>query len=1040
MKRFFVAICALVLAGAAMAQDPYWENPEMFAENKLPARATLVPYASVEEALKRGESSLVQDISGEWRFHWTATPAERPKGFWAVEYDDAAWATMPVPGNWELNGYGYPIYTNVTYPFPKNPPYIPHDDNPTGCYRHTFDIPADWDGRRIILHFESGLAAMHIWVNGEKVGYSQGTKTAVEFDITPYVKQGGNLLAIEGYRWCDGSYLEDQDFWRLSGFDRGVKVYAVGKARIADMFVVADLDDTYTNGIYNATVTLQNVESAPFRGFIEVSLLKTRYNYQKGVLECDKAVTKFARAVKVDANGSLDIDFSRTLGNITAWSHEDPKLYTTLVTLRDYRGAVLESTLCNTGFRKVEIRDAQLLLNGKPLMINGVNIHEHNPATGHVINKELMTRDIYLMKQHNINAVRTSHYPQPTEWYDLCDIHGILLVDEANIEAHGCGTGYHSSYPNFHPSHRAEWKAAHHDRVQAMVERDKNHPSVILWSMGNESSDGEVYGEMYEWIHQRDKTRFVQLEQGYSGPHTDISCPMYPEINDFRAWAERKDARKPYIMCEFAHAMGNSTGNLREFFDIMKGHPHMQGGFIWDWVDQGIDAVGENGKHYWAYGGDFGATMYPHDENFCCNGLVSPDRTPHPGLMEVKKVYQDIEFELIEGGVRIYNNFNFTNLSKYSVRYVLKREGVIVHQNTLPTVQCAPGESVDVVFSYPAIDNAAEYTLDFEATGMMPNLLKSGIMQSAVVATEQFVLNPYDFTKSAPEGEITVQRGDDWVMAFAGNKAVLFSTESGDILSYVSNRRDIMTQLPEPYFWRAVTDNDWGAGFQREANAWRTYRRKSLGATVEEHADRLVVRGEFYLLDTPSYLTQTYTFRADGSLQVEMSWLRDSDYVAEIPRFGMRMILPADYKKFTYYGRGPWENYSDRCESSFLGRYEQSTDDQLFHYVRPQESGNKTDVRWLELMGSEGRGIRIEGLQPLSVSAMPYRAEDLDPGRDSKNQVHYSDIEPRNEVVLHVDLAQRGLGGDNTWGATPREQYCLTAEEYSYGYIIYPIN
>ena len=643
------------------------------------------------------------------------------------------------------------------------------------------------------------------------------------------------------------------------------------------------------------------------------------------------------------------------------------------------------------------------------------------------------------MKQHNINAVRTSHYPQPVEWYDLCDIHGILLVDEANIEAHGCGTGYADDYPSFHPSHRPEWKAAHHDRVRAMVERDKNHPSVILWSMGNESSDGEVYGEMYEWIHKRDKTRFVQLEQGYSGPHTDISCPMYPSMEEFRAWAERKDARKPYIMCEFAHAMGNSTGNLREFFDIMEGHPHMQGGFIWDWVDQGIDAVGRDGRHYWAYGGDFGAWMYPHDENFCCNGVVSPDRTPHPGLMEVKKVYQDVEFELIDGGVRIYNNFNFTNLAKYSFRYILKREGVIVHQEALPTVQCAAGEYVDVMFSHPAIDNSAEYTIDFEAAGMMYDLLNPGKLHSVVVATEQFVLNPYDFTHTTPTGTIRVERGDGWVVAYAGDVGILFNANTGNVARYRAGGKDIMSQLPEPWFWRAMTDNDWGAGFQRTANAWRTNRRKALGATVEEYADRLVVRGEFYLVDAPSRYTQTYTFRADGSLQVEVEWKRDGEYVSELPRFGMRMIFPADYKNFTYYGRGPWENYSDRCESAFIGRYEQSTDEQLFPYVRPQESGNKTDVRWLELTDIYGRGIRVEGLQPLSVSAMPHRSEDLDPGLGGKKQMHYSDIEPRREVVLHVDLAQRGLGGDNAWGATPRDEYRLTADEYSYGYIIYPI-
>ncbi|MBO5882763.1 MAG: DUF4981 domain-containing protein [Alistipes sp.] len=1038
MKRLLTAIFVLV-ATAAMAQDPYWENPEMFAENKLPARATFTPYPSEGEALKRAESPFVKDISGEWLFHWSATPDQAPEGFWAVDYDDKAWDTMPVPGNWEINGYGYPIYTNVNYPFPKNPPYIPHNDNPTGCYRHTFDIPAAWDGRRIILHFESGLAAMHIWVNGSKVGYSEGTKTAVEFDITPMVKVGSNTLAIEGYRWCDGSYLEDQDFWRLSGFDRCVKLIALDKTHITDLHIVADLDDTYKNGLYNATLTLQNSDNETFKGYVEVSVIKTRYDYQQMQFVHERVVTKFSKNVKIEPTTELDIEFSRTLGNVAPWSHESPKLYTTLVTLKDIKGNTIESTALNTGFRRVEIKDAQLLLNGKRLTINGVNIHEHNPATGHVTNKELMLKDISLMKQHNINAVRTSHYPQPTLWYDLCDIHGILLVDEANIEAHGCGTGYDSSYPNFHPSHRAEWKAAHHDRVRAMVERDKNHPSVIIWSMGNESSDGEVYGEMYEWIHQRDKRRPVQLEQGYSGPHTDISCPMYPPMDELRAWAERTDAKKPYIMCEYAHAMGNSTGNLREFFDIMEGHPHMQGGFIWDWVDQGIDAVGRDGRHYWAYGGDFGAWMYTHDENFCCNGLVLPDRTPHPALMEVKKVYQDIEFELVDGGVRIHNNFNFTDLSKYSFRYELRREGEIVSQDALPTVQCQAGEYIDIKLPQYTLETGKEYTLNFEATCLTPDLLNPGKMESVTVATEQFVLQPYDFTQTAPKGKIAIERGEDWVVAYAGTTGILFNTNNGNIVRYIVDGKDVMQQLPEPWFWRAMTDNDWGAGFQRTANVWRTNRRKALGATVEEYDDKLVVSGKFYLVDAPSFYTQTYTFRADGSLQVEVEWQRDGEYVPELPRFGMRMILPADYKHFTFYGRGPWENYSDRCESSFIGLYKQSTDEQLFPYVRPQESGNKSDVRWLELTNDMGTGIRIEGLQSLSVSAMPHRSEDLDPGM-TKKQMHYSDIEPRREVVLHVDLVQRGLGGDNTWGATPHDPYRLTADKYSYGYIIRPIN
>lgn len=1028
MKRSLLALLFLCIGClvASAEEHPYWEQPEVFAINKLPARATLTPYTSFAEALSRGASQWVKDISGDWKFYWTATPAEAPEGFEAVGYDDREWATMPVPGNWEINGYGVPIYTNVNYPFPKNPPFIPHDDNPTGCYRHSFQLPEAWEGRRVILHFESGLAAMEVWLNGSSVGYAEGTKTAVEFDITPYIVAGENLLAVKGYRWSDGSYLEDQDFWRLSGFDRGVKIYSVDDVRIADAFVIADLDKGYKSGLLDARVTLENSGKEPFSGVAELFLVDA-----KGL-----SIVNQKREVAINGGASLELTFTKVVAKVKQWSDEHPNLYTTVVVLRSDAGEVVEATSVRTGFRKVEIRDAQLLLNGKRLMINGVNIHEHNPATGHVINRELMLKDIALMKQHNINAVRTSHYPQPTEWYDLCDEYGILLVDEANIEAHGCGTGWHESYPDFHPSHRAEWKGAHHDRVRAMVERDKNHPSVILWSMGNESSDGEVYGEMYKWIKERDRSRFVQLEQGYGGPHTDIVCPMYPPMGEFRRYAERTDMRKPYILCEFAHAMGNSTGNFREYFDIMEGHPHMQGGFIWDWVDQGIDATGRDGRHYWGYGGDFGAWMYPHDENFCCNGVVSADRTPHPGLNEVKKVYQDINFEMVDDGkVRIINDFNFSDLSEYAFSYEVLCEGHSVASNEIKGVSCKAGESVIVGVELPEKMVSKEYMLNLYAKQNASHPL---IPQDYVVAMEQIALSDYNFDHTVPTGTLEIERGEGWLVAYAKEVGVLFNTRSGRLERYVADGKDIMVQLPEPWFWRAPTDNDWGAGFQRTANVWRTNRGRTVDSSVEEFEDRVVVRNVRELVDAPSLFTTTYTFMADGSLKVEVDWERKGEFVPELPRLGMRMIFGEDYKNFTYYGRGPWENYSDRKESSFVGLYSQSTDEQLFPYVRPQESGNRCDVRWLELTNGEGVGIRVEGLQPLSVSAMPYRSEDLDPGL-TKKQMHYSDIEPRREVVLHVDLAQRGLGGDQSWGAEPHDPYRLTADSYSYGYIIRPI-
>ncbi|MBR4045738.1 MAG: DUF4981 domain-containing protein [Alistipes sp.] len=1028
MRRVFLAICMAIVALLATAQErEYWEQPEVYEVGKLPARATLTPYATIEQALLRGESEWVMDISGDWKFYWTPTPAEAPEEFESIFYDDSQWGTIPVPGNWEVQGYGMPIYTNVNYPFAKNPPFIPHDDNPTGCYRHRFVIPEAWDNRRVILHFESGLAAMYVWVNGIEVGYSEGTKTAVEFDITGMVQHGENVLAVKGLRWADGSYLEDQDFWRLSGFDRGVKVYTVDDVRISDMFVISDLDEDYKRGLYTSTVTIENGRSQQFNGSVELQLIDKE----------GRVLIKESKQLVVEAGSTVDVAIERGLAKVDLWSHEFPNLYTTLVALRGSDGAVIEATSTRTGFRKVEIKDAQLLLNGRRLMINGVNIHEHNPATGHVVNRELMLKDIALMKQHNINAVRTSHYPQPTEWYDLCDEYGILLVDEANIEAHGCGTGWHESYPQFHPSHRAEWMGTHHDRVRSMVERDKNHPSVILWSMGNESSDGEVYGQMYTWIKNRDKTRFVQLEQGYGGPHTDIICPMYSPMSELRRYAERKDLSKPYILCEFAHAMGNSTGNFREYFDIMSLGKHMQGGFIWDWVDQGIDAVGRDSRHYWAYGGDFGAWMYTHDENFCCNGLLLPDRTPHPGIHEVKKVYQDINFELLEGGiVRIHNDFNFSDLSAYDFSYMVLCEGRQVAGGTLEEVKCKAGKSVDIAIALPELEEGKEYLLNLYALQREENLL---IPAGHEVASEQIALSEYDYSVKKPHGHLKVREGDDWVVAYAGDIGVLFNKNNGRLVRYVSDDRELLPQVPEPWFWRAPTDNDWGAGFQRTANVWRTNRSRTVESSIKIGSQEVVARNVREMVDAPSLFITTCTFMADGALKIEVEWERKGEFVPELPRLGMRIILPEDYKNFKYYGRGPWENYSDRKESSFIGLYEQSTDEQLFPYVRPQESGNKCDVRWLELTNSEGEGLRVEGLQPLSVSAMPYRSEDLDPGL-TKKQMHYSDIEPRREVVLHIDLAQRGLGGDDSWGAQPHDAYRLTADKYSYGYILRPVD
>ena len=1032
LHALFAVAVMLIFGSTTSAQEHELldrENPAVFAINKLPARATLRPYKSIDEALARGQASYTLRLDGNWKFAWSKMPAERPEGFYAETYDDSRWKTIPVPGNWETNGYGVPIYTNITYPFPVNPPYIPEDDNPTGCYRHHFELPATWEGRRVVLHFESGLAAMYVWINGRKVGYSEGTKTAVEFDVSEHVRTGDNLIAIEGYRWSDGSYLEDQDFWRLSGFDRSILLYATEKTYIGDMFVHADLDKSYRGGEYSADIRLSNNDNKTFMGSVELQLLDAER----------RAVAKFSKSVTIAENRYLDLSFAKRLPKINTWSHEKPNLYTTLLVLRDAKGNVVEATSCRTGFRKIEVRDGVMLLNGKRIEIHGVNLHEHNPATGHVVNRELMLRDIALMKQFNINAVRTSHYPQPTEWYDLCDEYGLLLMDEANIEAHGCGIGHSDSYYDFHPNYRKEWFDAHHERIRDMVERDKNHPSIFAWSMCNECAVGPVFEEEYAWIKLRDQSRLVHFEPAWGGAATDIVSIMYPSMELMQRYADRKSPEKPFIMCEYAHAMGNSTGNFQDYYDLMEGHDHMQGGFIWDWTDQGIDAVGNDERHYWGYGGDFGAWMYHHDENFCCNGVTSPDRTPHPGLYEIKKVYQYINFEVVDtatGRIRIHNDFAFTDLAEYSFCYEVLHNGMRIAEGDVDAVRCAPAKSVDVNIALPAMDEQGEYLLNIYAYQRNAHPL---ISKSIAVASEQLTLGgEYRFEREVAEGEIKIETQDNLLAAYAGQTSVLFNTSNGRLEHFKVDGRDVMSSLPEPWFWRAPTDNDWGHSFHRTANVWRTNRRRVENVLFDIYKDKVKVTTIYTLIDAPSTYILAYTLRADGSLLIEVDWQRTGEDVPELPRFGMRMTLPEGCKNFTYYGRGPYENYVDRRTASYLGIYKQSTDRQLFPYVRPQESGNKSDVRWMEVTDNEGHGIRVEGLQPLSVSAMPYKSEDLDPGF-SKKQMHYSDIEPRREVVVHIDLAQRGLGGDDSWGAQPHPQYRLTDDHYAYGYIIYPL-
>ena len=618
MKRILLLLGVLKVCTIMHAQVPEWENPEIFGINKEPARATALPYSNTTQAIADvySDSPYYQLLDGTWKFHWSKQPADKPEGFYKENYDVSRWENIKVPGNWEIQGFGIPIYTNINYPHPTTPPFISHDDNPVGCYIREFDILQAWNGRRVYLHFESGLAAMYLWINGQYVGYSQVTKSPSEFDITPYIQPGKNRIAIEGYRWSDGSYLEDQDFWRLSGFDRSVYLYSTDQVRIRDFFVKSDLDDSYKNGLFSLDINIKNFLKNQEKAKVEIQLLDA----------AGKQIVKTEETVSLSPEKETIVPFFTKISSPNLWSNETPYLYTLLLILKDGNGKTLEVTSCKTGFRKVEIKNAQLLVNGKAILVRGVNLHEHHPVTGHVQTEEMMRKDIALMKQHNINAVRTSHYPQSPLWYKLCDKYGLFLVDEANLESHGLGYGPENV------AHFPEWREAHLDRAIRLVERDKNHPSVIIWSMGNEASNGKAFFDMYDWIKNRDNTRPVQYEQAGEDRNTDIVCPMYPHVESMKRYASRTDAARPYIMCEYAHAMGNSSGNFQEYFDIIATSPHMQGGFIWDWVDQGLKAKDDSGRDYWAYGGDIGGYQYTHDQNFCANGLIDADRKPHPGF------------------------------------------------------------------------------------------------------------------------------------------------------------------------------------------------------------------------------------------------------------------------------------------------------------------------------------------------------------------------------------------------------------------------
>ena len=1013
-----------------------WENPELFQINREPARAAFIPYADETSAISDNYTSSPWyfSLNGKWKFSWSPTPDQRPKDFYKSDYSTTNWKELQVPSNWELNGYGIPIYTNITYPFDRNPPFINHSDNPVGSYKRDFVLPENWNNRHIYLHFEAGTSAMYIWINGEKVGYTENTKSPAEFDITKYLKAGKNSLAVEVYRWSDGSYLEDQDFWRLSGIDRDVYLYSTNDIRISDFFAKPDLDSNYKNGSLNIEVNLKNLTSVAINNQkLEAKLVDAT------------GATVFVKDLKVNlaANTNPTINITQNVSSPKLWSSEAPNLYTLLLSLKNEKGNIIETVSTQIGFRKVELKGGQLLVNGVRIMFHGVNIHEHNPVTGHYQDEATMMKDIKMMKQLNINSVRCSHYPNNLLWVKLCNKYGLYLVDEANIESHGMGVeGQSFMNPKTHPAYLPEWHAAHMDRIFSLVERDKNQPSVILWSLGNECANGPVFYDAYKWIKKRDNTRLVQFEQSKENANTDVICPMYPTIAYMKEYAARKQVDRPFIMCEYSHAMGNSSGNFQEYWDIIRSSKNMQGGFIWDWVDQGFEMKDEVGRNYWAYGGDMGSQNYTHDENFCHNGLVWPDRTPHPGAFEVKKVYQDILFQAIDaknGVIEIINDFGFTNLNNYNFKYQVLENGKIIKEGSI-VVHLNPKSKKQFTIDLPKLQSkqGVEYLLNvFAYTKIGSELLP----QNFEIAREQFVIESQNYFANAKQLATSKVKDDknEFVLS-AANVVVKISKKTGLISYYSLKGEEYFNQYPEPNFWRAPTDNDFGNKMNIRNNIWRTAGKNCTLETIEvvEENGKSCVVAKMKLNDVFSDYTIKYSLSNDGALEVQPSYKKGNAPLPDMPRFGMIFSLKNALENLDYYGRGPWENYSDRNKSSLKGIYKSKVADQYVPYTRPQENGYKTDIRWFTLSNNSGKGIEIKGLQPLCMSTLNNYPSDFDAGLSKKNQ-HSSDITPRNEVVVCVDFAQRGLGGDTSWGAYPHEQYLLEQKEYSYGFVIKPI-
>ena len=1027
-----------------------WRDPQTLGINKLPAHATSASFPDPTSALqsRAADSPRVISLKGQWKFRFAPNPAAALANEILADpnLDVSSWDEITVPANWELEGWGTAIYTNIAYPWPEvNPPHPPMDDNPVGVYQTTFDLPDDWTDKQITLHFGGVTSAFYCWLNGQFLGFSKDSRLPAEFDATRLLNAGSNSLVVKVHRWSDGSYLEDQDHWRLSGIHRDVFLAASPKLQIYDFFAQTDLDANFENARLSVHVKLKNFgDETPDAWTVEGQLFDA--SGESVLKEAMSVSSKQLNNRPWISRGNVPFaDLKATIENPAKWSAELPNLYTLVLTLKDSKGEIAESRSCQIGFREIEIRDGELFINGRSVILYGVNRHDHSQLTGKTVDEANMIRDAELMKQFNFNAVRTSHYPNNPRWLEICDAYGLYVIDEANIETHQIG-GMLANDP--------DWAAAFLDRAQRMVERDKNHPSVIFWSLGNESGSGPNHAAMSGWIKQYDKTRFVHYEGAQSNtgwsdtdqypdqPYVDVVSRMYTKIDTMVEWANHPTETRPVMWCEYAHAMGNSLGNFFKYWDAIRANKRLIGAFIWDWTDQGILRTDENGIDYWIYGGDSGEAI--HSSNFCMNGVISPDQSPKPAAWEAKKIQQPVQLEAIEGDFTRYkvtNWHDFTDLSLYDITWELADDGVVIQNGEIDPLDTAPRSSseLSIPIETPKPAAGAEYHLKIAFA------LKDDQMwapQGHLIAWEQFALpiqktnEPADNTSA--RSKLVLASDKETMRISTDSFAVVFDKAAGGLSSYQLDGVEILKSPLVPNFWRPLTDNDNGGRLIENCGIWETAatdRKLSRFKAKQKDDGSIEVSIDQTLPSVSGSLKIIYTITPDRTIHVATRFSAPKDKPF-LPRLGLTMQIDAAFDTLEWFGLGPHETYWDRQRGAAVGRYAKSVKNDFFHYARPQESNNLWNTRWAKVVDESGNGIQITADGDLlSLAAWPYSHEDL------ATAEHINELPDCDFITLNIDHLQMGVGGDDSWSknALPHQEFRIPSGDYDYAFSIKPI-